>query len=979
MSKTLPNSNTKSPNWNINIKTEHFVLNNESISEFIEHVKLEKEQNPGVSISLQAYVKDKFYPDQHDIIVIPDLSGATIGEVIEHNPGALLEAFEKGNLKLDIDAKREGEINIDLSGVDFTGCKMDGAQFKCCNLSNAILRDCNLKDVLFFESNLSGADFRGADITSLKFEEVDLMAALDKASISLTPELESELSSYKNSRLYNNMQFSTSESMLYRYQEDNSKIEEKAEEAFYNMLDKQIESAKKEIEERKKAIADSYAQLSTYEAWVSGGQNWDRHKLLRDDNREKINEQEAKIAKLANYEFGDEERGKIRYVVDPSVIENLLIVNDGIKNKYDPAYRRGSEAEELQTPNIYIKLGRKDIEQYLAQDISSLNEFVKEKAVREGKELPASANIIADLSVSNKNTEKKEASRFGTEIDLSGLDFSGKDLRGTCFVGANMQDCKFVGADISNATFEGADLSRADFREVVAKNVNLQAAKIQSATIENAEFSNAYMPHVRIYNLERDQIAGNIKTEANLSISVSSFDKANLSNANIDGVNIVNSSFNEAEMSEISMIHAEIKKTNMIRANLDRAILDNAKIIESDLSQAFLNSASAQEAEFKKTLLKNIEAEKVNFTASKIDELSQLEGANLEKAVMKMVKAERVKFIKVNMQEADLQSAYLKEAVIKNIDMRFANLENAIADGIKAEKVDLSGANLTDIKAISADFTKAKLKGIKAHRANLSEAILTEANMRGAEMQEAILKEVKAKKADIRDANLAGANLEKADVTKARINDNTDMHWVKAEAVKGKLAHEDENGVKTNIPVDQKIEEDNKAHRKKSRKNRFYDQITDRIQDIRRGAGAGYEMAKYRGNRVRRGVKNYLRYKKIQNAVINLFEKITNFVNNTKTKIVNFITATKYAFRLKKRKAARVVHGKDRHKKPSAYAQPKKEDLHKKDTENEVKNNVYRESEKIGKKARNENKSMDGSKNTPKLASHRNNIGGHRR
>ena len=52
----------------------------------------------------------------------------------------------------------------------------------------------------------------------------------------------------------------------------------------------------------------------------------------------KIEKLKAEISELTEQEFGEEERKQIKYVVHPSVIGNLLMVSDSVRNKYDPAY-----------------------------------------------------------------------------------------------------------------------------------------------------------------------------------------------------------------------------------------------------------------------------------------------------------------------------------------------------------------------------------------------------------------------------------------------------------------------------------------------------------------------------------------------------------------------------------------------------------------------------------------------------------------
>ena len=504
----------------------------------------------------------------------------------------------------------------------------------------------------------------------------------------------------------------------------------------------------------------------------------------------------------------------------PSVIGNLLMVSDSVRNKYDPAYRRGSSQEKGQDKTQYVRLSREDAESYLeaceTNSDLSINEFAKGLMQSKGIEAVPGSRVVADFSVHIDESQENPL-YAGVVTDLSGLDFSNRDLRGACFVGTNLQDCKFNNAKLDQATLEGADASRADFTGVSARDTNLQAAKIQSAIIENADFSRAYMPHARVHDLERDELSDEIETPERLRVARSKFDFADLSNAKLDGARIEDSTFDYAELSGVSLANADIQRCKMRHANLERAILNNCKIVETDLSGAILRQAEAKKATFKDTVLENVDARSMNLSGSEIDELCKLSGAKLEKAIMRRVKADRVNFVGANMKQANLQYAQLKGAIVEGVDLQFSNLEGAVAEGIRASGANMTGANLTDISARGADFKEAQLEGIKAHRAELSEAVLEGANLRGAKMHGAILKQVNLKKADLRNAEMERANLEKANVEEAQVNDGTDMHHAKAEGVSGEFEHEANDGTKTKMKPEVKIEQDNQAYDAKKR------------------------------------------------------------------------------------------------------------------------------------------------------------------
>lgn len=819
----------------LEVKIQRHKLNSSDMAEFVKYVQEQKEIDPSVKVSLKDYVQEKFYSGKKNIVVVPDFSGVTVGETISYDAEALKDAFELDrsagmsepdqqdetdflkNMKEVIDAKREE--NLDLSGVDFTGCRMEGARFESCDLTGVDARDADLSGVVLHDCVAKEMDFRGSNISGLEFSEIDLGEVLYDNYVGIKPISESVLLEHKNDNVYVDMHFSTAESMLHRYRDENERLEEAAEEKFNEKIEEALEQKREELAAAEKRVSDAYAKVSYWQL-ARGGSEYDQYAEINRIEAPKIEKLKAEISELAEQEFGEEERKKIKYVVHPSVIGNLLMVSDSVRNKYDPAYRRGSSQEKGQDKTQYVRLSREDAESYLKACESnpdlSINEFAKGLMQSKGIEAVVGAKVVADFSVHIDETQDNPL-YAGVVTDLSGLDFSKRDLRGACFVGANLQDCKFNNAKLDQATLEGADASRADFTGVSAKDTNLQATKIQSAVIENADFSRAYMPHARVHDLERDEVSGDIGTPEKLRVAKSKFDFADLSNANLDGARIEDSTFDYAELSGVSLANADIQRCKMRHANLERAILNNCKIIETDLSGSILRQAESKKATFKETVLENVDARSMDLSESEIDELCKLSGAKLEKAIMRKVKADRVNFVGANMKQANLQYAQLKGAIVEGVDMQFSNLERAVADGIKASGADMTGANLTDISARGAEFKEAQLEGIKAHRAELSEAVLEGANLRGAKMHKAILEKVNLKKADLRNAEMERANLKKANVEEAQINDGTDLHHAEAEEISGSFEHEAEDGSRTKMKPEVKIEQDNKAYDAKKR------------------------------------------------------------------------------------------------------------------------------------------------------------------
>ncbi|MCA0254912.1 MAG: pentapeptide repeat-containing protein, partial [Proteobacteria bacterium] len=564
------------------------------------------------------------------------------------------------------------------------------------------------------------------------------------------------------------------------------------------------------------------------------------------------------------------DESQVKYVMAPSVTGLPGIMSDDYQMSYDPAYKRGSSKEERGQERHYIRLTRKDTEEYLAlvednpdlsinefaakklkergetlkkgeipiADVSTqivkfevtredaqefqrlrrdnedltVNEFIAEKMRAQGIPEIEGAAIIGNLNpnILNPNNEfdvlsEKEWPQtlsFHMQTDLSGLDLSRCNLQGACFSGANLSGAKFDGANLSNATFEGANLQEAEFIGAKARDANFHAADLTDAVIRESDFTRAYLP---------------FSFGESAQVEKSNFRFADIRNGEWQGVRIDGSDLSYANMEGVVLANADIRRTKMVCANLERAILNGCELVESDLSGAFLKEAEMRKAKIKDTSLQNARAGKIDLSESEIDELSKLDGIQLQEAIMRKVKADNVSFVKANMEAADLEYAQMRGAIVEGANLRFGELHGAVMDGVKGSKVDLTGADLTDVQARGANFREAQLENIKGMRGNFEEAILENANVRAARLEKAIMRKVNAKKADLRDADMQGVDFSGADVEEAVVNDNSDMHKAKIEGVKGELVKENTDGSKEKISVEKQKENSAKIHDAKSK------------------------------------------------------------------------------------------------------------------------------------------------------------------
>lgn len=615
---------------------------------------------------------------------------------------------------------------MDLSGGDFTGCVFKKTSFKHCNLSGAVFCDVELDQAYFEGSILKDIDFRGADLETCQFSG-------DYAGYSSLGR-DSEIAGIK---------FSTTASLARQYADIQSDLVRKKEQQDI-------------IVGKEKELNAAYKKLTyTQAAWVSSGRatgNKEYDKLaqeLKDMKVGKFPEKDLPMHKTFQNVFGSS------------------------SCTFDPAYVRGSTKEERDQEVQYVKLTRKDVEEYLAEikkegkSQLSLNDFAKSKSgasnIKEG------ARVVADCSSSTAALNNQWDSN---RLDLSGLRFEGADLSGAVFAGSNLSGCQFYNTKISKASFESADLQKAWFKGVKAENANFFNANLEGAEIRSSGFNYSFLSRSN--------------GEAIL-VNQSNFDYSNVKKGKWDHSQLSNSTFNHANLEGISLISASLRQMQMKHAILNQAVLNECEVIESDLSEALMNGAKAEKAKFQNTVLEGIEAKGIDLSDAELDSLTKLDGADLQLAVLRRINAEGVSFIGANMDMVDAQGANLKEAILKNASVRFANLTGAILEKASASGINASNSILKNVKAKEADFSNSVMRRIKAESADFKQVDFTEADLTGSKLVSAMLEKVNLEKARLEAVNLEKAKLASANLNNATVDSNTNMTKADMSGVTGGL------------------------------------------------------------------------------------------------------------------------------------------------------------------------------------------------
>lgn len=741
----MPDNTTQSPpdkiNLDLNVEIKRYHIDEDQLEEFI---AAKKSGDIAAQGSLAEYVKEKFYKDQN-VVVVPDLSN------------------------------QKFEVIRDISGVDFTGCKLTGAWFQFVNLKDAVFCDADLSDVTFYDCNMQNADMRGTDLSGCQFNGYS----------------ENWMKAEERNAKFAGMKFSSTEGLLGNYIKRNEEIYSEKEQQFLQDRQERAGAKQKKLDLIEQDVNKAYANLSwTQAGYVAAGLSSGNEKY------DKLVEKQQKIIKekesIENEPF---KQSEVKYIVSPS-----LVLAMEAQHEFDPAYLRGGDKKSRGQEKQYVRMGREDALAYLAAlketPNLSINDFAKLQMESKGMQFHAGAKVIADLS-----TRKLENGKF-EQVDLSGLDFTNARLQEACFSGANLQGCTFKNADLSRATFESANIAGAKFQLCAARDANFFYCDMNSAEVSNCDFKRAFM---------KGSNATDVKIE-NVN-----FNYTNIQYGKWDGAAIENATFNYADLEGVSLARAEMHKVQMQHAILDKAIINNCKLIECDLSNAVMQDVKAKQAQVQNSVLAGIEAKGIDFTEAELDELVKLDGANLENAILTRVNAERVNFVQVNMAGIDAEFANFTDATLSGVNLRFANLERAILEKTKASDIDMTGANLTDINAKKADFSKSVLEGIEAERANFTEANFTDSNLRGSKLNDAILEKIEGRRLDIRNAELQRANLEKANLAGAKVNEATDMHAANVKDVTGKIVHQDIDYKNTEITAEEQVRRSDEIHKAKQK------------------------------------------------------------------------------------------------------------------------------------------------------------------
>ena len=234
------------------------------------------------------------------------------------------------------------------------------------------------------------------------------------------------------------------------------------------------------------------------------------------------------------------------------------------------------------------------------------------------------------------------------------------------------------------------------------------------------------------------------------------------------------------DLSKVFLVsHSEY--INLKNAKLEGADLNRAILRRVDLTKAVLQGANLEDALLTEVILKNADLGGARLARANLasDDLrnAKFVKADLCGAILQDANMTEAILDKANMFGADLTNAILEHASLRSANMTVAHLELANLKDASLQNANLSSADLSRADLTGANLASAKLSGADLSRADLTGAYLTDANLAAATLQGAVL-EVK---------DIEGANLENADL-RAKVLFGIDSKKFQSDLYKGTIS-----------------------------------------------------------------------------------------------------------------------------------------------------------------------------------------------
>lgn len=346
-----------------------------------------------------------------------------------------------------------------------------------------------------------------------------------------------------------------------------------------------------------------------------------------------------------------------------------------------------------------------------------------------------------------------------SNMDLSGVSFSGADLRCTNFVDCNLTKIRLKGSNCEGADFSRSKMAGMYFDDVLETEENeigeiqlscrdvscgsdteeawnpyrgREATCFQDATFKEADVSRAYLKAPG--DLEGEQVFPYGVLDENVwkleeghvvfSLTGTNFDCAKMFFSYFKNIDFTNSSLEKAQMYNVGMVQTKAKSTNFAAVTLTNACIAWCDFENANFSDASLAETIIIRANFSGANMKN-----VNFSYSNIVACN-FEGASCQNASFKNM-TQDLKKIK-DLDPKALRGVDLNEA--KGLSFTYATLTNT----------DFSGAELDNISFSNAVgqgciFTKVTGKSIVFDSAIFNSSVFNSVKFQSSSLQNTVL------------------------------------------------------------------------------------------------------------------------------------------------------------------------------------------------------------------------------------------------
>jgi uncharacterized protein YjbI with pentapeptide repeats len=364
-------------------------------------------------------------------------------------------------------------------------------------------------------------------------------------------------------------------------------------------------------------------------------------------------------------------------------------------------------------------------------------------------------------------------------MDLSGLNFRGRNLCDADFTGAILHGAKFANARLDHAVFFGADLQDADLSEASMRRSDLRGACMRGADLSGADLFEADLREGAIAAVDRAKglrLLEHVNRVA--EAQGATLAGANLERSKLSGVVAIRADFTDAVMRDAKLVRANLKQATMSGVNLAGADLSGADLSGADLRGAVLVGATTYACNTTDTRMDGVltdlpsgkdvtelpyadmvaahalwcetagrEGSPSVFDGADLRALESIKGYNLT-----AMSAKGAVFYGLDMEGVQLQGAHLEGADLRSCNLRRADLRGARLSGAKLSGSDLRDALLGPLligpdRVLPCDMTRAIAKNTDFSGADMRQALMT--------------------LADVSRANFTGASMRQADLTGA--------------------------------------------------------------------------------------------------------------------------------------------------------------------------------------------------------------------